>query len=118
MLVVYGIKSCDTCRRALKFLKERGMDHEFHDVRADGLNIQMLERWADEVEWEKLLNRKSLTWRKIPETDKGGLNRNKALALILDNPTLMKRPIFETEGFFALGFSEKRFASFLDQKIG
>ena len=116
MLVVYGIKSCDTCRRALKFLEERDLEHRFHDVRIDGLDIQMLERWADEVEWEKLVNKKSLTWRKIPETDRNGLNRNKALALILDNPTLMKRPVFETDGFFALGFSEQRFADFLDQK--
>ncbi len=118
MLVVYGIKSCDTCRRALKFLNERDLEHRFHDVRTDGLDIQMLERWSDEVEWEKLVNKKSLTWRKIPETDRDGLNRNKALALILDNPTLMKRPIFEADGFFALGFSEKRFADFLDQKAG
>lgn len=114
MLVVYGIKSCDTCRRALKFLDKRGIEHRFHDVRDDGLSIQMLERWADEIEWDKLVNRKSLTWRKIPEADRDGLTRSRALALLLENPTLLKRPVFEADGFFALGYSEKRFEAFLD----
>ncbi len=113
MLVVFGIKSCDTCRRTIRFLEDRDLEYRFHDVRKDGLDIQMLERWADEIGWEKLVNKKSLTWRKIPETDRDSLNRNKAFALLLDNPTLLKRPVLEAPGFFALGFSEKRFTDFL-----
>jgi len=114
MLTIYGIKSCDTCKRARRFLESRDLDHVFHDVRIDGLDIQMLERWSDQVDWEKLVNKKSLTWRKIPETDRQDLSRSSALALLMQYPTLLKRPIFEADGFFALGFSEKRFEDFLN----
>ena len=115
-LVVYGIKSCDSCRKALKFLKDRNLEHRFHDLREDGLDIQMLERWADQVGWEKLVNRRSLSWRKVPEADRNDMNRDKAMAALLDQPTLLKRPVLETQGFFAIGFSEKRFSDFLDSK--
>ena len=115
MLKLYGIKSCDTCRRARKFLDERDIEYTFHDVRDDGVNIQMLERWADRVSWERLLNRKSLTWRKIPEVDRNDINREKALAAMLDNPTLIKRPVFEHDDYMAVGFSEKRFGDFLER---
>ncbi len=113
MLTVYGIKSCDTCRKARKYLSDNDIKHAFHDVREDGLNIQMLERWADRIEWETLLNRRGLTWRKIPEVDRNGMNRAKALAAMIDNPTLIKRPLFEHDDYIAVGFSEKRFGDFL-----
>ena len=115
MLTVYGIPSCDTCRKARKYLTGRGIEHRFHDVRADGLDIQMLERWSERIAWEKLVNRQSLTWRKIPEVDRNGMTRNKAFATMIEQPTLMKRPVFEDESFFAVGFSEKRFGEFLDR---
>ena len=113
MLTVYGIKSCDTCRRARKYLAEHDIEFRFHDVREDGLDIQMLERWAARIEWEKLINRKSLTWRKIPEVDREDMTRERAFLLLLDHPTLLKRPVLEAERFMAVGFSEKRFADFL-----
>ena len=93
MLTVYGIKSCDTCRKALRFLEAQDIEHKFHDVRDDGLNIKMLERWADHVGWEKLLNKRSLTWRKIPDVDRHIENNAGAIALMLDYPTLIKRPV-------------------------
>ena len=113
MLTVYGIKSCDTCRRARKFLAENDMPFRFHDVREDGLDIQMLRRWSERVDWESLLNRKSLTWRKIPEVDRSDVDIERAFALIVDQPTLLKRPILESQELFAVGFSERRFADFL-----
>ena len=113
MLTIYGLKSCDSCRKARKFLKERGIEHAFHDVRTDGVDIQMLERWSDRVGWEKLVNKKSLTWRTVPQKDREGLNRDKALALILSEPTLLKRPVLEGKDFTAIGFSEKRFTEYL-----
>ena len=85
----------------------------FHDVRDDGLDIQMLERWAGRIEWQKLLNRQSLTWRKIPEVDRDGMTKDRAFALMLDQPTLVKRPVLESPEFMAVGFSEKRFGEFL-----
>jgi arsenate reductase (glutaredoxin) len=115
MLTVYGIKSCDTCRKARKYLAENDIKFRFHDVRDDGLDIQMLERWGDRIEWEKLLNRQSLTWRKIPEVDRAGMSKARAFALILDQPTLMKRPVLESDQFMAVGFSEKRFGEYLSK---
>lgn len=115
MLTVYGIKSCDTCRRARKFLDEHDIEHRFHDLRDDGLDIQMLERWAKRIDWERLLNRQSLTWRKIPEVDRNDMSRNKAFAAMIDQPTLVRRPVLEHRSFIAVGFSEKRFSDFLKE---
>ena len=114
MLTVYGIKSCDTCRKARKYLDDHNIEFEFHDLREDGLDIQTLERWSTRIGWERLLNKQSLTWRKIPEVDRSGMNRDKALAAMIENPTLIKRPVLETRKFIAVGFSEKRFGDFLD----
>ena len=110
MLTIYGIKSCDTCRRAKKFLDERNIEYRFHDLREDGLDIQMLERWSARIDWERLLNRKSLTWRRIPEADRTDMTKDRAFANMLDQPTLVKRPVLEHPSFFAVGFSERRFA--------
>ena len=115
MLTVYGIKSCDTCRKARKYLAEHDIEFRFHDVRDDGLDIQMLERWSGRMDWDKLVNRKSLTWRKIPEVDRADMSKYKAFALLLDQPTLLKRPVLEDDRFIAVGFSEKRFADFLQR---
>ena len=113
MLTVYGIKSCDTCRKARKYFAENDIDFRFHDVRDDGLDIQMLERWAGRIDWSKLLNKQSLTWRKIPEVDRNDMNQSRAFALMIENPTLVKRPVLESAKFIAIGFSEKRFTDFL-----
>ena len=118
MLTVYGIKSCDTCRKARKYLAENDIEFRFHDVRDDGLDIQMLERWSARIEWQKLLNRQSLTWRKIPEVDRAGMTKNRAFALMLDQPTLVKRPVLESPKFMAVGVSEKRFSDFWKKANG
>ena len=115
MLTVYGIKSCDTCRKARKYLAEHDIEFRFHDVRDDGLDIRMLERWAERIDWQTLLNRKSLTWRKVPEADRQGMTRERAFALMLDQPTLLKRPVLESPQFIAVGFSEKRFSEFMQR---
>ena len=115
MLTVYGIKSCDTCRRARKFLTEHNIEFRFHDLREDGLDIQMLERWSERIGWQKLLNKQSLTWRKIPEVDRNDMTRDKALAAMIENPTLIKRPVLEANKFIAVGFSEKRFGDFINK---
>jgi arsenate reductase len=115
MITVFGIKSCDTCRKARKYFVENGIEFQFHDVRDDGLDIQMLERWSQRLDWEKLLNKQSLTWRKIPEVDKSGMTKDRAFALMLDQPTLVKRPVLESPQFMAVGFSENRFSDFLSK---
>ena len=105
MLTVYGIKNCDTCRKALKWLSAEGIEHTFHDFRVDGLDPANVARWADAAGWEKLLNRRGTTWRNLPEADKGGLDAASAQVLMAGNPTLIKRPVFETGGKVLVGFS-------------
>ncbi len=113
MLTIYGIKSCDSCRRARKFFTENNIQHQFHDVRDDGLGIEMIERWAKRLDWTTLLNKKSLTWRKIPEVDRADVTAERAFSLMIDNPTLVKRPVIESEKFIAVGFSERRIEDYL-----
>ena len=112
MLTVFGIKSCDTCRKARKYFAENDIDFRFHDVRDDGLHAQMLERWTERLNWEKLLNKNSLTWRKIPEVDRAAMTKDRAIELILEHPTLLKRPVLESPEFMAVGFSERRFSEY------
>ena len=95
-------------------MTEHEIEHRFHDMREDGLDIQMLERWVTRLGWERLLNKKSISWRKIPEVDRNAMNRDKALAAMIERPTLIKRPVLETDNFIAVGFSEKRFSDFLE----
>jgi len=106
---LYGIASCDSCRKARKWLDENGISYQYHDIRIDGLDIQMLERWSSRIDWQKLLNTRSLTWRRIPEMDRGDLSRDKALALMMQHQTLVKRPVLECDGFIALGFSPQNY---------
>jgi arsenate reductase len=117
MLTVFGIKSCDTCRKARKYFAENDIKFRFHDVRDDGLDIQMLERWAGRIDWNKLLNKQSLTWRNIPEVDRNDMTQSKAFALMIENPTLVKRPVLESDTFIAVGFSEKRFSEFWNSMV-
>ena len=104
MITVYGIKNCDTCRNALKSLKAQGREHSFHDLRADGLGESEVIRWLDAAGWEKVLNRRGTTWRKLPETEREDLDDGKIKRLLLENPTLIKRPVFEVAGEVIVGF--------------
>ena len=95
LLHLYGLKTCDTCRKALKALDAKGVDVAFHDVRAEGVSIKQIERWASAVGWERLLNKASTTWRALPDSDKEGVGKAKAIALMAAHPTLIKRPVIE-----------------------
>ncbi len=104
MITVYGIKNCDTCKKALKWLAAEGIEHRFHDFRVEGLDTAALSAWVEEAGWEKLLNRRGTTWRKLPDADKDGVDEAKAEALMAGNPTLIKRPVFETGDQVMVGF--------------
>jgi len=105
LLKLFGITSCDSCRKARKWLKENSHDAQYHDLRIDGLEVQTLERWMKVLDWQKLLNTRSLTWRKIPEVDRAGMTKKRAISLIVEHPTLLKRPVLESAEFVAVGFS-------------
>ena len=90
---MYGIKNCDTIKKARAWLDTRGIAYAFHDYKTAGLDRKQLEDWAQEVGWEPLVNRAGTTFRKLPDADKTNLDEAKALALMLDNPSLVKRPV-------------------------
>ena len=105
MLTVYGIKNCDTCRKALKWLSAEGIEHTFHDFRVDGLDAANVTRWSEAAGWEKLLNRRGTTWRKLPEADRDDIDAAKAESLMAGNPTLIKRPVFDDGNRILVGFT-------------
>ena len=112
-LTLYGLASCDTCRKARKWLDQHDVDYQVHDLRDDGLDIQTLERWSDRADWHQLLNKQSLTWRKLPEVDRANVTHDRALALMLDHPTLVKRPVLEHRKFVEVGFSPEDYEAVL-----
>lgn len=106
MITVYGIKSCDTVRKALKWLEAEGIEHCFHDFRVDGLEAETLQRWVDTLGWESVLNKRSTTWKNLPDADKNELNAAHAIRLMVTHPTLVKRPVFESESVILQGFTD------------
>src|SRR4051812_42588775 len=111
MIVVHGLKNCDTCKKALAELKAAGREHRFHDVRADGLTAPMLDTWMKAAGWEILLNKRGTTWRGLPPADTEGVDEAKARALMLAHPALIKRPVFEAGGKIVVGFGPKEKAA-------
>ncbi len=109
-IVLYGIRNCDTVRRARRWLDRHGIAYRFHDLRADGVTPQQVAAWADELGWENLLNRRGMTWRRLPAERKEGVDRAAALALMVELPAIIRRPILDLGERRELGFSEDRYA--------
>ena len=97
-ITIYGIKNCDTMKKARTWLDKHKVDYAFHDYKAAGIDKDKLERWAKKVGWETLINRAGLTFKKLPDKDKEGLTEKKALALMLRQPSMIKRPVLELGG--------------------
>ena len=93
MATLYGIKNCDTVRKARKWLESGGINYTFHDFRADGLDKKDLSAWVKAVGWEVLLNKRSTTWKQLSDKNKETVDEAKAITLMLANPTLIKRPV-------------------------
>ena len=106
MTTVYGIKNCDTVKKALKWLDTHDIAYRFHDFRQDGINKTDLQQWSKAVGWEALLNKRSTTWRQLPDQDKDDIDASKAITLMLSNPTLIKRPVITTGKTTLVGFKE------------
>jgi arsenate reductase len=103
MLTVYGIKQCDTCRKALKWLALEGTTHRFHDFRVDGLSKDLLADWLNSPYADKLVNRRSTTWRQLTDEQRQ-FEGEELMALLIEHPTLIKRPVFVTDEIVAVGF--------------
>jgi arsenate reductase len=97
MITLYGIKNCDTVRKACKWLDANGLEYHFHDFRKDGLTATKIKQWTKTVDWELLLNRRGLTWRQLSDDEKADLNKSKAVRLMAEKPTLIKRPVLEMD---------------------
>ena len=112
-IVIYGIKNCDTMKKARAWLDEHGAAYRFHDYRVDGIERGTLEAWAKELGWESLLNRAGTTFRKLPDRDKVGMSEKKAIALMLDQPSMIKRPVLDVGGKLLVGFRPELYATAL-----
>jgi arsenate reductase len=95
---LYGIKNCDRMKKARAWLDKRGVAYDFHDYKSKGIEREQLERWAKKVGWEVLLNRAGTTFKKLPDKDKTGLTEKKAIALMLAQPSMIKRPVLDFGG--------------------
>jgi arsenate reductase len=103
-ITLYGIKNCDTMKKARTWLDGRGVQYEFHDYKTAGIDPSVLARWCDELGWEVLLNRGGTTFRKLPEPQKTGLNERKAISLMLAQPSMIKRPVLDLGKRLLVGF--------------
>ena len=117
MITIYGIPNCDKCRAARKWFAANGVNVRFHDLRADGLDTQTLEGWQTVLGDDALINKRSQTWRKIPEPDRQELDGNGSRQLMLNHPTLIKRPIVISGSTVAVGYDETGWTkNFLNRK--
>lgn len=113
MPTLFGLKNCDSCKKARKWLDSNSVDYKFHDVREDGLSKSDLSRWLKKIDWEKLLNTRSTTWRGLDQSMRENVGKPEAIALMIEYPTLVKRPVIEYGGNIMVGFSEDQYrASF------
>ena len=106
---IYGIKACDTMKKARDWLDGHGVTYGFHDYKAVGIDRARLEAWSQAVGWEVLLNRSGTTFRKLPEADKQNLTEAKAIALMIDNPSMIKRPVLDLGDQLVVGFKPDRY---------
>ena len=117
-LTMYGIKNCDTIKKARKYLESQGVDYRFHDYRADGLDAALLARFVESLGWEALLNTRGTTWRKLDEATRNAVNNPAAAQeVMLAQPSIIKRPLLcNAQGSMLLGFSEATYSSFIQEK--
>ncbi len=109
---IYGIKTCDTVRKARRWLEQHGIEHRFHDFRVDGLDAKRLQGWCKELGWESVLNRRGRSFRALAPELTAQLDESRAQALMLEEPTLIKRPVLEHAGRSLIGFNEKAWQAF------
>jgi arsenate reductase len=109
-ITIYGIKTCDTMKKARAWLDAHKIAYDFHDYKTAGLERAVLEGWAKKVGWEVLLNRQGTTFKKLPEASRSGLDETKAIALMLAQPSMIKRPVLDVGGKLTVGFKPEIYA--------
>jgi len=116
MTTLYGIKNCDTIKKARRWLAENDIEYRFHDVRIDGIKRSDLQRWMRDIDWDKLLNRRGTTWRNLPEAVRNNISKTGAIDVMLENPASIKRPVLEHDGACHVGFSTDSYESIFDTR--
>lgn len=111
IVVLHGIKACDTMKKARDWLDGHGIAYAFHDYKAVGIDRARLEVWSRQVGWETLLNRSGTTFRKLPDADKQEVDEAKAIALMLAQPSMIKRPVLDIGGALVVGFKPEAYAA-------
>ena len=109
MTTLYGIKNCDAVKKARDWLTKSGIDYRFHDFRADGLEKAQVKEWINEIGLETLVNKRSTTWKELAESVKANFDEGSAVDVILENPTLIKRPLLTTNKQILVGFKEAEY---------
>ncbi len=109
MVTLYGIKNCDTMKKARTWLEQHNIEFAFHDYKKDGLPEALVDQWLQELGWEALINRRGTTWRKLPEDLRDSMDTAKARAVMLDNPSIIKRPLLDTGDGKHLGFKAEHY---------
>lgn len=112
---LYGIRNCDTMKKAWTWLDDHGVAYDFHDYKKEGVTREKLEAWVAAVGWETVLNRAGTTFRKLPEADRADLDAQKAIALMLAQPSMIKRPVLETGGQIQVGFKPDAYAALFNK---
>jgi arsenate reductase len=110
-VTIYGIKNCDTMQKALKWLSAHGVAHDFHDYKTAGVTAAQLTHWCGTAGWQTVLNRAGTTFRKLDDADKQALTQDRAIALMVDHPSMIKRPVLEADGKLEIGFKPERYAA-------
>lgn len=113
MVTIYGIRNCDTMKKACAWLDERGVAYVFHDYRKQGIERMRLMQWVKHLGWKTLLNTQGTTWRKLSPEQQADLTQGKAVALMLAHPSLIKRPVLETGQQLLVGFDPQIYTSFV-----
>lgn len=111
--VVYGIRNCDSIKKSRNWMVANNIDYRFHDYRVDGIDKNHLSAWCDKVDWEILLNQRSTSWRKLSTAQRENIDRSMAIALMCEQPALVKRPVLELGDELLVGFDADRYRSLL-----
>lgn len=104
MITIYGIRNCDTMKKAMAWLDGQGIAYRFHDYRKDGAPEQKVRDWIDRLGWEQVINRRGTTWRKLPEATRAAMDADAALREALASPSLIRRPVLEADDRLLIGF--------------
>lgn len=109
MTILYGIRNCDTVKKACKWLDQHNVSYQFHDFREAGIDKDRVAKWIDQLGWETVVNKRSTTWKQLSPSDRDAMNAERAITAIVDNPTLVKRPLLEKGAHFSTGFKADQY---------